>query len=46
MGEFSWAYISGGVTTAGPDGSVQFKSGDSTLWDRDWETDRICPNEK
>jgi len=31
MGEFSWAYISGGVTTAGPDGSVQFKSGDSTL---------------
>ena len=31
MGEFSWAYISGGVTTAGPDGSIQFKSGDSTL---------------
>ena len=31
MGEFSWAYISGGVTTEGPDGSVQFKSGDSAL---------------
>jgi len=32
MGEFSWAYISGGVTVAGPERSVQFRSGsDSAL---------------